>query len=87
MALDLKAAANWLVAHDRVDGRRLALIGHCLGGRTTFVGLVSYPENWTCGCGWYGGGAFHGLGEVPPPAARLAALEQPALNRNRNDPD
>ena len=36
MALDLKSAADWLEGQKKVDGDRLALLGHCMGGRTTW---------------------------------------------------
>jgi len=77
MAADLDAAADWLVAEGNADPHRLALIGHCMGGRTTWMGLAALPDRWKCGCVWYGGGAFNQLGKVPPPADRLESIRCP----------
>ena len=81
-ALDLKAAADWLAAQPNVDGDRLALVGHCMGGRTTWVGLAAQPDLWKCGCVWYGGNAFSPLvGKWPAPLSkeRLALVKCPVM--------
>ena len=77
LALDLQAAADRLSAEEAVDGDRLALIGHCMGGRTTWVGLATYPGRWKCGCIWYGGNVFKQMGKVPAPADRLGDIVCP----------
>ena len=77
LALDLRAAADRLSAEEAVDGDRLALIGHCMGGRTTWVGLATYPGRWKCGCIWYGGNVFKQMGKVPAPADRLGDIVCP----------
>jgi carboxymethylenebutenolidase len=79
MALDLKAGADWLGAQDNVDGGRLALVGHCMGGRTTWVGLVSLPGVFKCGCPFYSGNSFGQIGSPPPPMDRLAAIDCPVM--------
>ncbi|MBT3534231.1 MAG: dienelactone hydrolase family protein [Rhodospirillaceae bacterium] len=90
MALDLKAAADWLGAQANIDGDRLALVGHCMGGRTTWVGLVSLPGVFKCGCPFYSGNAFGRIGTPPPPMERLAAIDCPVMgffgNDDRNPP-
>ena len=80
MALDMKAAAGWLTAQKNVDGRRLAVLGPCMGGRTTLVALECHPKLWTCGCIWYGGECFKPMvGKLPAPGAaeRLSRIECP----------
>lgn len=80
IALDLRASAAWLAAQDKVAGKKFGLLGHCMGGRTTWLGLVDSPELWTCGCVWYGGGAHRAQGnKLPPPSERLAAIKAPVL--------
>lgn len=70
MTLDVKTGAEWLTAQPNVDSRRLALMGTCMGGRTTLVGLETYPDLWKCGCIWYGGNSFKPLkGAMPAPAS------------------
>jgi len=81
-ALDLKAAADWLEAQAYVDGRRLALVGHCMGGRSTWVGLAAYPDLWRCGCIWYGGNGFNplvGIRPAPLSKQRLALIACPVM--------
>ena len=67
-ALDCAAGAGWLIANAGVDPRRLAVLGPCMGGRTTLVALEADPELWRCGCIWYGGGVFRtAAGKLPEP--------------------
>lgn len=78
LGLDLRAAAAWLASQINVAGKKFGLLGHCMGGRTTLLGLVDSPELWTCGCVWYGGGAHRAQGtKLPPPTERLAAVQAP----------
>ncbi|MCZ6849399.1 MAG: dienelactone hydrolase family protein [Alphaproteobacteria bacterium] len=85
MALDLEAAADRLIAEENIDADRLALIGHCMGGRTTWVGLATTPGRWRCGCVWYGGNAFRRMGKVPAPADRLGDIACPVAGFFGND--
>jgi len=85
MAADLKAAADWLVSDANVDRKRIGILGHCMGGRTTLLGLAALPDVFACGCDWYGGNAFGQLGKVPPPADRLAAVKAPLMGFFGND--
>jgi carboxymethylenebutenolidase len=85
MARDLEVSAAWLADQDQVDGARLGLLGHCMGGRTTWVGLVSLPGRWKCGCVWYGGGAFNAMGKVAAPAERLCAIDCPVAGYFGNE--
>jgi carboxymethylenebutenolidase len=85
MALDLRAAAAWLAEQDTVAGRTFGLLGHCMGGRTTWLGLADSPELWACGGVWYGGGATRQMGKVPPPSERLGAITAPVIGFFGND--
>ena len=85
MALDIETSADWLAAQSRVDADRLGLIGHCMGGRTTLVGLASFPERWRCGCDWYGGRLFNTMGNVPSPADRIGDIACPVAGFFGND--
>ena len=85
LALDLMAAADRLVADYNVDGNRLGLLGHCMGGRTTWVGLVSNPERWKWGGVWYGGSAFKALGDGPAPVEQFANIGCPVAGFFGND--
>jgi carboxymethylenebutenolidase len=81
LAVDFRAAADWLKAQKTVAGKP-ALLGHCMGGRATLVGLVADPDLWACGCMWYGGGTFRAMGKVPPPAERAATMKAPVASFN-----
>ncbi len=85
MGADLEAAANWLTTEGGADANRLALLGHCMGGRTTWMGLTSQPKRWKCGCVWYGGGSFNQLGNLPAPADRLENINCPVAGFFGND--
>ena len=50
LTADLKASADWLVRDGKADAGRIGMMGHCMGGRTTWVGLVSLPGVFKCGC-------------------------------------
>jgi carboxymethylenebutenolidase len=80
MALDIKSAAEWLRQQKNVDRQHLAVLGPCMGGRTTLVALECYPDLWTCACIWYGGECFKPMaGKLPAPADidRLKLIQCP----------
>jgi carboxymethylenebutenolidase len=81
LAVDFRAAADWLAAQNGVAGKP-ALLGHCMGGRAVLAGLVADPDRWACGCMWYGGGTFRRMGQVAPPAERASALAVPVMSFN-----
>lgn len=85
MGKDLDAAVGWLTTEGNADTNRLALIGHCMGGRTTWMGVTSQPDRWKCGCIWYGGGSFNQLGNLPAPADRLENITCPVAGFFGND--
>ena len=78
-ATDLQAAFDWLVSKCSVDPKRIALVGHCQGGRAAWVGVTTSPELWACACVWYGGGAFRQSGDCPSPYERLHRIECPVM--------
>src|SRR3954470_6799050 len=83
LAVDFRAAVDWLKTKNTIG--KPALIGHCMGGRATLVGLVADPDLWSCGCMWYGGGTFRKMGEAPPPAERASALTVPVASFNGSE--
>lgn len=79
VAKDIEAGCDWLAAQDNVDGDRLALVGHCMGGRNTWLGLVSLPGRFRCGCPFYSGNTFGQIGTPPPPGERFASIDCPVM--------
>src|ERR1700744_3261972 len=76
-ALDFRASAEWLGAQTNLDGKRLAVLDHCAGGRSTWVALEGCPDLWRCGCVWYGGSSLAPLGRLPSPYDRLDLIACP----------
>ncbi|MFM1813978.1 MAG: hypothetical protein RLZ98_673 [Pseudomonadota bacterium] len=79
LSADVKAAADWLVSDGNTEPGRRAILGHCMGGRTTWLGLVSLPGVFKCGCPFYGGGSFQALGEGPAPVDQLENIAGPVM--------
>lgn len=75
---DFIASIDWLKQHG-ADAKRLALLGHCAGGRTTWVGMEALPDVWRCGCVWYGGGIFQAYGDIATPFERLNLIACPVM--------
>lgn len=75
---DIGAALGLLTSDARVDQARIGILGHCQGGRTALIGMVSFPEAFCMGCIYYGGSVFKRMGAPgPTPAERMAVIEFP----------
>ena len=70
-ALDLRATFDLLADQDNVDSARIAIIGHCWGGRVSWLGACHLPELAACAM-FYGGRVKLPLGPDTPPAIDLA---------------
>ena len=70
-ALDLKAAFDLLAGKPNVDGERIAVIGHCWGGRVAWLGAATDPRYKACAV-FYGGRIKLTMGPGTPPAIDLA---------------
>lgn len=64
---DLNATVAHLQGMDSVDADRMAIAGHCMGGRVSFLGAASIPA-FKCNVAYYSGNMFKvmGSGDVPP---------------------
>ena len=64
---DLNAIVAHLQAMDAVNNDRMAIAGHCMGGRVSFLGAASIPA-FKCNVAYYSGNMFKvmGSGDVPP---------------------
>lgn len=75
---DIGAALAFLKDDPRIDSGRIGILGHCQGGRTALLGLVTYPDDFCLGCIYYGGSVFKRMGgDGPSPFERLAAVKCP----------
>ena len=69
---DLNAAYDLLSGLDNVDAERIGIVGHCWGGRVSWVGAGSNPRYTACAV-FYGGRVKLVMGEGNPSAIDLAA--------------
>jgi carboxymethylenebutenolidase len=69
--LDLQAAFDWLAGRESVDAGRIAIIGHCWGGRVAWLGACHNPAYRACAV-FYGGRIKLAMGPGAPPAIDLA---------------
>ena len=63
--LDLQATFDHLAGQDDVDSNRIGIIGHCWGGRVSFLGACHNPNYKACAV-FYGGRADVVLGPGTP---------------------
>ena len=80
LALDLAVARGYLECLPEVDGDRIGILGHCMGGRTTFLGAAC-DEHYKAACVWYSGGMFTAQGEDggPSPFERMGEIACPVM--------
>jgi carboxymethylenebutenolidase len=68
---DLQAAYDLLAGMKSVDAKRVGIVGHCWGGRVSWVGAMSNPKLAACGI-FYGGRIRLALAGSNPPAIERA---------------
>ncbi len=76
---DIQASLNYLGGRGDIDMRRVAILGHCMGGRTSFFGASVFPEAFKLCVVNYGGGMFSAWGDGPTAFDRLDHLRCPVL--------
>jgi carboxymethylenebutenolidase len=69
--LDLKAAFDLLAKQPGVDAKRIAIVGHCWGGRVAWLGAGTDPR-YAALAVFYGGRVRLPMGPGTPPAIELA---------------
>jgi carboxymethylenebutenolidase len=84
LAMDLTASRTHLESLGVVDAGRLGILGHCMGGRTTLLGLGT-DTRYKAGCIWYGGSSFKPLGEGPSPVDRIPNITARVMGFFGND--
>lgn len=70
-ALDLQASFDLLAARDDTDAERIGIVGHCWGGRVSWLGACLNPKLAACVM-FYGGRIKVAMGPSTPPAIDLA---------------
>ncbi len=84
LAADLATARAYLEGLADVDGERIAIIGHCMGGRTAYLGAAC-DSHYKAACVWYSGGMFNAQGEGPSPFERIGDITCPVLGLYGNE--
>jgi carboxymethylenebutenolidase len=69
--VDLKAAFDLLAGQPNVDAERIGIVGHCWGGRVSWLGAATDPRYRACAV-FYGGRIKLTMGPGTPPAIDLA---------------
>ncbi|MBT3765485.1 MAG: dienelactone hydrolase family protein [Rhodospirillaceae bacterium] len=68
--LDLRTTFDHLAGQDNVDSKRIAIVGHCWGGRVSLLGACHNPDYAACAV-FYGGRADVTMGPGTPPVTDL----------------
>ena len=68
---DYQAAFDWLAGQGSVDAERIGVVGHCWGGRVSWLAAVNNPKYKACAV-FYGGRIKVAMGPNTPPPIELA---------------
>jgi len=76
---DLTATVEMLKKMENVDADRMAIAGHCMGGRVSFLGASSIRA-FKCNVAYYSGNMFKVMGDGDaPPFEKFADLRGPVI--------
>ena len=82
---DLNAAYAMLAGMDNVNSEKIGIVGHCWGGRVSWLGACSNPDYKACAV-FYGGRIKSVMGEGnPPPIDLVANISCPVIGFFGND--
>jgi carboxymethylenebutenolidase len=74
---DVEACVGFLQRHRAVDGRRLGIIGFCMGGRIVYL-MAAAHAGFKAAVSYYGGNIFRAWGrDLPSPFERTAEINCP----------
>jgi carboxymethylenebutenolidase len=74
----IKAANAYAEKHPQAAKGKIAIIGHCMGGRVCLLGASNLP-NMKAAAVFYGGGVFVPWGQGPAPAEGLGNIRCPVI--------
>jgi carboxymethylenebutenolidase len=82
---DMNASLGWIEGTGKADMGRVGILGHCMGGRASYLGACVNPV-FRCAVVYYGGNMFVPWGEGgPSPFDRLENLKVPVIGFYGND--
>ena len=74
---EIAASADYALGRSDLDRSRFFIMGHCMGGRLTFLGAATKP-GFTAGVAYYGGGMMTHSGEgMPTPFDLIGNIKCP----------
>jgi len=83
---DIGATVELLKGMSNVDSGRVAIMGHCMGGRVSLLGACLYPDAFKGVVDYYGGNCFVTWGgDGPTPFDQLKNLRAPVVGFFGND--
>jgi carboxymethylenebutenolidase len=62
---DISATVDHIETLVNADTSRMAIMGHCMGGRTSYLGACALPDSFKLCIPFYSGGAFLPWGDGP----------------------
>jgi carboxymethylenebutenolidase len=74
---DVNASVSFLQRHSAVDGKRIGIIGFCMGGRVVYLMAAAVPA-FKAAVAYYAGNTFRAWGrDLPSPFERTAEIHCP----------
>lgn len=74
---DVNATVSFLQRHGAVDGKRIGIIGFCMGGRVVYLMAAAVPA-FKAAVAYYAGNTFRAWGrDIPSPFERTAEIHCP----------
>ncbi len=85
MIADIAATVDYMRRRPEIKTDALAIMGHCMGGRTAYLGASANPA-FRSTVAYYGGNMFAAFGDdAPSPFERLSGLQGPVVAFYGND--
>jgi len=81
---DVNATVEFLKANNRVDPKRIGVVGFCMGGRAVYL-MCSVNPDIKAGVMYYGGDTFSSWGGGPSPFERSKDIHCPIMGQFGED--
>jgi carboxymethylenebutenolidase len=81
---DINATVAFLKSHNQVDGRRIGIVGFCMGGRVVYLMAAVNPDI-KAGIMYYGSDPFSPWGDGPAPFALTKDIHCPIMGHFGED--
>ena len=82
---DIRATVDHIDTLDNADPSLMAIMGHCMGGRTAYLGACVFSDRFKLCIPSYSGGAFSPWGEGPSVFDRFGSLKSTVYGFYGND--